>query len=629
MYNYGNSQVKVIVWIRTVSGFSEGQVWYNSGINGLNISAIQDRIVAGDFNGDGKTDIGVVYDCGNSETKVYTFISSGNSFEKQLWISSPVGSIDAMRVTGRVVAGDFSGDGKDDIAGIYDYGGATAGVIVWKSTGTSFSDSSLWDRTAEGSAYATSFTERVVTVDYNGDGKDDIAGIYDYSNGTSRLLVWTSQGTSFETFKLGYKIGTSFTISQLTGKIVGGDYNKDGKDDIGLITTINNKGIIYVFNSIGTAYAAPEELWNTDNIISYKYNDNGIRTSKTVGGVETKYYLDGSKVIYEKTGEDVIYYSYDENGQVIGMNRNGAQYYYIKNAQNDVIGLLDNTLQQIVSYKYTSWGEIVSVKDSTGNEITDSNNIGLINPYRYRSYRYDSETGLYYLQSRYYNAEWGRFLNADGVLNGAFAGNNLYAYCGNNPVNMYDPDGYETITLGILLNQFLSVAVPILAVGVAVVGALTVGVLIAKHINDGESAATVSNDASVVTPTVTTAVVDPNSNNSNDDEFDKKLNSQTSNVKKGYDSFRKLKKSVGSAGQGNEWHHIVEQSQIKKSGFDVQMIQNEKNIISINRGIHRKISGYYSRKNPLLNGMSPREWLTGKSFEFQHEYGLQVLKMFM
>lgn len=161
-------------------------------------------------------------------------------------------------------------------------------------------------------------------------------------------------------------------------------------------------------------------------MISYQYNDGGIRTSKTVDRVETKYYLDGSNVIYEKTGEDITYYSYDENGLIIGMNRNGTQYYYIKNAQNDIIGILDNTLQQIVSYTYTSWGEIISVKDANGNEITDTNHIGLINPYLYRSYQYDRETGFYYLQSRYYNPEWGRFLNADEVFNTSLSGTNLY-----------------------------------------------------------------------------------------------------------------------------------------------------------------------------------------------------------
>ena len=86
---------------------------------------------------------------------------------------------------------------------------------------------------------------------------------------------------------------------------------------------------------------------------------------------------------------------------------------------------------------------ILNIKDAQGNEIIDPNNIGLINPYRYRSYYYDQETGLYYLQSRYYNPEWGRFLNADGMVSTgtSILGHNMYTYCDNNPVTKYDPTG--------------------------------------------------------------------------------------------------------------------------------------------------------------------------------------------
>jgi RHS repeat-associated protein len=182
----------------------------------------------------------------------------------------------------------------------------------------------------------------------------------------------------------------------------------------------------------------------TGNTITYKYNSDGIRTYKNVNGVETYYYLRGDKVIYEKTNDNIIYYMYDDNDELIGLVYNNSTYYYKKNLQGDIIGILDENLNDVVQYSYDSWGKVLNVLDANGNEITDPNHIGNINPYRYRSYRYDNESGLYYLQSRYYNPEFERFINADAVLCvGSVGGeNNLYLYCSNNPINNADHSGY-------------------------------------------------------------------------------------------------------------------------------------------------------------------------------------------
>ena len=125
------------------------------------------------------------------------------------------------------------------------------------------------------------------------------------------------------------------------------------------------------------------------------------------------------------------------------MNLNGAEYYYVRNGQNDIIGLFDDTGTQVVSYTYDAWGKVVSVNDTSGISL------GTKNPYLYKGYRYDTETGLYYLQSRYYNPEWGRFINADGFIGqiGELTGHNLFAYCQNNPVNETDSTGRIIDTL--------------------------------------------------------------------------------------------------------------------------------------------------------------------------------------
>ena len=128
--------------------------------------------------------------------------------------------------------------------------------------------------------------------------------------------------------------------------------------------------------------------------VTYKYNDTGIRTEKTVNGETTKYYINGSKVIYEKRGDNTIYYAYDEAGNVIGLTYKGEQYYYKKNIQGDIIGILDNKLKDVVKYSYDSWGNVLSITNAEGEPITDKSNIGYINEYRYRGYRYDLKQNL-------------------------------------------------------------------------------------------------------------------------------------------------------------------------------------------------------------------------------------------
>ena len=182
--------------------------------------------------------------------------------------------------------------------------------------------------------------------------------------------------------------------------------------------------------------------------ISYKYNDNGIRTEKTVNGVKTTYTLSGDSVLLETTGDEKIHYTYDSSNNLVSMNITSGsnpsingEYFYIRNLQGDIIGLIDKNGTEVVSYTYDTWGKLISIEGSLKDIV------GVKNPYRYRGYRYDTETGLYYLQSRYYNAEWGRFINADGIIGhtGELLNHNLFAYCKNNPKNASDSTGFRLV----------------------------------------------------------------------------------------------------------------------------------------------------------------------------------------
>lgn len=111
-------------------------------------------------------------------------------------------------------------------------------------------------------------------------------------------------------------------------------------------------------------------------------------------------------------------------------------YYYYKNIFGDILGIMDVNGDMVVRYAYDAWGNPISVTGAKASTL------GKDNPFRYRGYYYDVETGLYYLNARYYNPESGRFISPDQVLDTTGAiGCNMYAYCGNDPVNFFDPSG--------------------------------------------------------------------------------------------------------------------------------------------------------------------------------------------
>ena len=163
--------------------------------------------------------------------------------------------------------------------------------------------------------------------------------------------------------------------------------------------------------------------------------------------VATEYYYNGSVLIGMKIGTGssakVLRFSYDASGNVVAVDystNNGSSfttYYYLRNAQNDVIKLIDGSGNTVVEYTYDSWGKIIS---STG---TLANTVGTYQPFRYRGYVYDTETQWYYLQSRYYDPATCRFISADVLLSTGqgVIGHNAFAYCLNNPGSMRDDEG--------------------------------------------------------------------------------------------------------------------------------------------------------------------------------------------
>ncbi len=172
--------------------------------------------------------------------------------------------------------------------------------------------------------------------------------------------------------------------------------------------------------------------------------------------------------------QKVLYFLYEESDVVgfIYFNSSDADiYYYDKNPRGDVVGILDSTGSVVVKYKYDAFGNC-SCSYSANSEIAD------INPIRYRSYYYDVETELYYLEARYYNPAWRRFISPDAsqyLDPDSVNGLNLYAYCGNDPVHYFDPTGNGAI---------LSLLVTAAICGAIAAGTEAVTQLV---INNGES----------------------------------------------------------------------------------------------------------------------------------------------
>ena len=178
--------------------------------------------------------------------------------------------------------------------------------------------------------------------------------------------------------------------------------------------------------------------------VTYSYNADGLRTGKVVNGDVYEYYYAGDKLMRMTMDQNGTHrcldFYYDASGPYAVKVTNATAtttYYYVKNLQGDIVAIVNRSGKVLVTYTYDPWGNVLSI----GGEY--KNGLGVRNPLRYRGYVYDNETQFYYLQSRYYDPELGRFLNADsyastgqGVL-----GNNMFAYCGNNPVNKVDPAG--------------------------------------------------------------------------------------------------------------------------------------------------------------------------------------------
>jgi len=189
-----------------------------------------------------------------------------------------------------------------------------------------------------------------------------------------------------------------------------------------------------VYSKPGTIKTAQVDWKNT-------YNSEGVRVKRSDGYTSYNYVYNGNKLSQMTVGDETLRFGYSESGVPIYVQWNNSRYFYVTNQQGDVTAIVSISGIAVVKYNYDAWENILSITGSRAE------NLGKYNPLRYRGYICYQETGFYYLQSRYYDPEIGRFISPDttDVLTATPMGltdKNLYAYCDNNPVMRKDDGGY-------------------------------------------------------------------------------------------------------------------------------------------------------------------------------------------
>ena len=304
-----------------------------------------------------------------------------------------------------------------------------------------------------------------ITDIYRKDG-DKLKTLYNYEYDAMNQLIYVSDFESRKIYNYTYDNAGNIIsevvrntnsngvpISTTNNSYTYGDTNWTDK-----LTAYNGQVITY--DAIGNPLTYRDNMafeWEngrilknintTDKAIQMSYDSNGMRTQKSIDGVKTNYYYDSSNNLFALTqGSDTLFFYYDNSGEVMSVSCNGTMYFYIKDLQGDITEIVDKDGKAVAEYAYDAWGNMLTEDNGT---LT----IGKLNPFRYRSYVYDEETGLYYLQSRYYDPLTGRFLNADTNLNSNILGLNAYIYCYNDSVNYLDRDGFQPIWAQIICGE--------------------------------------------------------------------------------------------------------------------------------------------------------------------------------
>ena len=351
--------------------------------------------------------------------------------------------------------------------------------------------------------YATAFDKFVLSYGY--DALGNIETITNSENASDdRTYTYDIQGQLL-TEKIGnqtnsYTYDTYGNIRTATENGTTHTYTYGNADWKDLLTAYDNQPITYDASGNPTSYYNGTRWtfgWKNGRqlssasgggqTISYTYDMAGIRNSKTVNDITYHYDTLDGKVVRQTWTENGIEHVfdiiYDASGLPYSCVYDGNRYYYVLNQQGDVIRIVGYLGATLCEYQYDAWGNVIDISGPYDYSI------GRINPIRYRGYYYDTETGFYYLQSRYYDPSIGRFINADAATyigaSTTFSSYNLFTYCLNDPVNNTDDGGTFTFSnwakVGIGVAIIAAAAAITVATGGAAAGTLVAAVNCAAH----------------------------------------------------------------------------------------------------------------------------------------------------
>ena len=315
------------------------------------------------------------------------------------------------------------------------------------------------------------YTEKSYVYVYDKGGNITQKIEYEYSEGT---LVEPLSTVNY-TYDTAWKDKlTAYGDTSITADAIGNPLNLTSVDYLGnkvdatlewngrqlSAIIINGQRIEYTYDSSGmrtkmTVYNTDSDtvntvyyyIWNNGKLLGYIVTDANGATEHTV------------KMLFDNTNDSVGYelYSAEDNTT--------KSYFFLKNLQGDITNVFNENGDDVLQYAYDAWGNVTAIFDKSSYEnLLESAEAVVFTPITYRGYMYDQYSGLYYLQSRYYNPTYGRFINADSIMKiGNVLGANIFAYCENNPVNFADYDGRDSQKFAKIIVEIFTVLVAICA----------------------------------------------------------------------------------------------------------------------------------------------------------------------